>query len=104
MNTDYRPSNLTPLQQKMAETFYEKNLEKLVKSEEKSGRHIYYECHIDWWEWGLFQEYETIRSMDFDTAADYVVEWLKTRYKTFYKTPRYTQMLNEMLQTVDANI
>jgi hypothetical protein len=98
MDTEYRNMQFTEAQMRIARTYYEKNLEPLVLK--KGGKDIWYETHIDWWEWGLFQEYETIRNMDFDSAAEYVCEWLKTRDETFYASPRYVEMLDGMLSEI----
>ena len=99
MNTEYRKTAYTPLQKQMALNYYEQNLYKKVLA--NGGSKIYYENHCDWREWGLFQEFEAIRQMDFDEAVKYIIEWLETRDKTFYSTPRYTQMLNSIIENIE---
>lgn len=102
MDTTYKKSTMTFLQEEMALAYYEKNIRGKVGQYVK-GKGIWYECHIDWIEWGLFKEYETIRKMDFDEAAKYVAEWLETRDKTYYSTPLYIQMLDNLAKSIEEN-
>lgn len=96
MDTNYKKSELTFLQEEMALAYYDQNLRSKVL--DLCNGDIWYECFIDWREWGLFKEYETIRKMDFDQAAKYIAEWLETRDKTFYSTSLYTDMLDDLLK------
>lgn len=95
MDTEYRKTEMSLKKKREARDYYERNLARKVLDE--GGKDIYYENHIDWIEWGLYQEYDKIYHMSIEDAAKYIVEWLDTRDKTFYSTPRYIERLNSLL-------